>query len=314
MYQSKNSSVKNAVVGLVLFLVVAVGVGVAFVLTNGSFATENRSQASNEQQYYFKVDAAGDKSFDVNFFGSNGKNPATVTKFSFTIDLAGAKRQTSLELPGFKVQAKEIAAFPPYPAGFNPGGVRVTPPPQGSQGSCVPRPACLDSNPPCRIAQPENGFCPASPPSSPPATSPAQGQQKVLFQQNGITLTQGDPSFQINSIILVDARTLVIIGTVATEAPAPGIAKKIGKEILGQLNVAHLTFKGFTGTPSIAKQSVKGYLAGLVGTEVELTSLSSPSSNSGANPQSSCIPRPACLDSRPACMIAVPVGGFCPKQ
>ncbi len=51
----------------------------------------------------------------------------------------------------------------PYYATNTFGSINTSPiPPLGTVSACVPRPACLDSTPPCEIAVPIGGFCPLS--------------------------------------------------------------------------------------------------------------------------------------------------------
>src|SRR5579859_1843398 len=102
-----------------LFVVFAGFVG-AVILVSSRGGTDTRSQASNEQQYYFKIDPAtapkpapqgvggrmpidpitgangrpnGVNQYDVDFFGSNGKTSALVSRFNLTIALPDAYKQ-----------------------------------------------------------------------------------------------------------------------------------------------------------------------------------------------------------------------------
>ena len=60
--------------------------------------------------------------------------------------------------------------------------------------TCVPRPACLDADPPCMIAvQPEGGWCPGGPPSGCP---PVPTTCDALTVVDGCTICAGDAGFR----------------------------------------------------------------------------------------------------------------------
>src|SRR5579859_3675236 len=143
------SSKHHSTLFFLLFVVFAGFVGaVMLVLGRGGLTTDSRSQASNDQEYYFRIDPvtvakslppvanndrmptdlvrstnggptfppapspttfphpsitpmpnASPNQYDLNFFGSNGKTQALVSRFNLTITLPEAFRQQPTPMP-----------------------------------------------------------------------------------------------------------------------------------------------------------------------------------------------------------------------
>lgn len=203
--------------------------------------------------------------------------------------------------------------------------------------TCIPRPACLSANPPCRIAE-RNDYCPPTSPTPPPAkgqcnarcqTDKDCGNNLLCYQPPMPACPTGMMCAQVMPASVCRNRenpTDVSCGN--TKQQQFSIQLTFNDDTLGITRQYPLTVSGIADgafheysflLPSLGDLSIRSMQFLFSGVpvgqpiRVDWVRLYGPVITPPTTPIATCMPRPACLDAAVPCKLAEPASGWCPK-